>query len=53
MGEMEERQQPSNRPEKELGMERTTAPIVGTFLSCCCCLGKDEPGCSWKCLMST
>lgn len=55
-GEMEERQQPSSWPEKggreELGMKRTTAPIPGTFLYCCCYLGKDEPGFFWKCLMS-
>lgn len=56
-GGLEERQQPSNRPgkggRKELGVERATAPVPGTFLSCCCCLGKDEPGFVWKCLRST
>lgn len=33
-------------------MKKTTAPIPGTFLSCCCCLGKDEPGFFRKCLVS-
>lgn len=45
---MEERaaflQATEGRPErKDLGVKRTTAPILGTFLSCCRCLGRDEP----------
>jgi len=41
---MKEKQQPSNRPEnggrKELGVERTTAPVPGTLLSAVAVLEK-------------